>query len=1442
MLKNIFRTDPPHLIVWSRNAEKWKSTRVVLLGQQPADIRTAAAAVHKKFTQGRKIADNATLRRYFGPRWRTVLGLAVSGGDAFDGEEYGKELSSEDPDPVPHHWGETEAAEDDQNVAPTALDVENIIEAADTEHLADIPQGEITTQDITVNLDELVSRRHVKIASTGLQYLYDVDIYPEDKVSEFKLKISRALGIPIFRQHIWYSASGQSFPMSYTLMQTGATQTVDMYQVISHPQAETISGMPIDMYLYRNKDMTKIEAYDNFTLLANIYNRGGVNEFHLVDLETFVAPHRVELAQIARADKYQLNMLFYGFVYKYYPMLNIAAFTEYLENVNISASYPQLEPVTADLAYLDKQQVLMRELYTLYEGDENRVRRIYETLNKSLTETTLKVSSANRGKMINLRVLFDVFALDTKVDAIRLYDQVDGKPIMLDKYLRGHRVSQEKLIPGVLYFRVVVSEHPRQHLNLFLYANGTYAIKGVWGEDQNYEFADVNLLVDRHINPIIKRINTFSTQVMYHGTATRVEEVRKSNVKYVDISISMFWKKILTTSEFRQLKSILDQFVAAHIVEEKQVDRNIVSYFFKRGMYEFDPRRIEKSAAVDNYYSYLTNSDVRQKWFMLFENIRVMTVTHRFSDVKIEISGIKEDEYHIFIRYIILLFSQFMRVRNVDQKRDEVRVNTKPLNNLKEQDPQLYNFKKLYNSELVYSKLCQKPYQPNILTQAQFDGLDKMSKANTTKYWNFTTNTDAYYQCPNPKFPHVRFIVGKHPRGYCIPCCKITAPPRNPDDRQRQIYDECIKHHTYKKDDVERSTSRYIMSYGKSIDIGRLSNLPETSLEPLFYETKIEEQDDTEDIIGAKYYLYGVPQNHPRVAKCGLVYCYSHAMGMNIEVFIELVIKKLEAGANFQMLLQGTVTNWFPTVRRLTDALRAAFITGQPQEFKKWNELIQDIAMHFLEIYTITFEDRNTVIQLQLPEYLDNIDDIKYPNYMHLIVLHNLATDYWNPIYIIHKDIYFRAGIIDRKLFNFQSDVVQLIMDMIQTKYKDIRQTQRLTYDVLRRFTMANRRYTIEKLLVTRDNLCYGVIVDPVGYVPVHMSYFKWDDQVVSFKARDIEPAAMTRLADFIKHYNLWVARESELGGFIKVDVPVSKPLLERIEPIYPLLKPERWLIRDGKVFAWQAHNLNFYIEPLTQNRAQKIYNVPFQNMNYDPIEINTTLEQSTEARPDRRVEIIDHALYRNYLYQLIVLEFIQLFNHHRNLKVREQLKRLVIRTDFKKPTSDMIEAIQKVVLQGLDKNNMLLADVEKIKAQIMEWLISGAPKRELFRALDAEYYSFDMVLLERIKRMPREQILAQLHKLAAQFVEIGQVDFQNFHFPNILNSCANTPDAPSYCRRGKLIISRADLDRYLEILADQIKNPFIEKYLFSPLFQTSLIDYFQFQRRDDEIIEIEFL
>lgn len=1472
--KNVFSHDPIRIIKWNRLSDQsWNYKTIIVLGPRPENIKKEIQKLtlkNKKATLVSKI-----LKSEFGADWKEKLGFVarqrstskpVVGGDLLEVEYEAAPTTgdimqpseplielelSETPGPIVESGPEPE--DEPTELGTLTTDIEPI-EGFDSEYV-------ISVDDIQEEKEEEKPELAAKAVpeTTEIEYNYDMVLFPEDKVSELKYKINRFMGISIFRQHLWYSVRNHRFPMKYTFFQGTSAISVDMYKSVITRQngLENILSMPVDMYLYKNKDTLKIEAYDNFVLLGNLYAKSGITEYHLVDLETFVEPARSELGKLNKTDKYQISILYYSFILKYYPQLDMAAFSEYIDDKNINSSYPTLCPTIDELKnYIDRQQVMIGKLYELYETNQNRINRIQSVLFKSLTETTLKVSSNYKGKIVNLRLLFDVFELSPAIDALRLYDVYEGKHILLDKYITGHKKSTEKLIPGVLYFRIVIREHPYQKLNMFLYPNGAYAIKGTWGEDQNYEFNDINAIVQRHVSPIIKNINDMSSKVMYHGTNIKLPSIERGNVKFIDIAISIFWKKILTSDEFKQLKNVLDRFTASRIIVEKQLDRSTLTYYFKKGMFEFDPKRIEKSSPLDNYYSYLFNSDIRQKWFLLFENIRVMNISHRFSDIKMDISGIKEEEYYIFIRYIVLLISEYLYFRKDAPETESRSRITKPLSNLKEQDPHLYNFKKIYDSEIVYSKICQKPYQPLLMTQGQFDNLDKSERENVIKYWNFTTQSPAYYKCPNPKYPYVRFIVGKHPMGYCIPCCKITAPPKDKDDKHRRIYDTCMETHKYEKGDVERSTSRYIMSYGKPIDIGRLSHLPETSLEPLFYETKIEdtEAETEEEIIGVKYYLYGVPQSHPNQSKIGYIYSLSHAMGVNLESLMTLVIQKLEEHKhNFQMLLSGSILNWFRNSEELKDAIRSIFLTKQfiKQDFSQWNELFMDIALQYLEVYTVVFEDKETIIQLQIPNFVENFVDLQYPNHRHLFVLHNLSTDNWNPIYIIHKDLYFRAGIIDRKLFNFQSDVIQLIMDILKIKFKDEIVTKLLTFDVLKRFLdSGSAKWQIEKLLIARDNLCYGVIISNVGFVPLHLSHFKYASTLdVSFESRDIEPPKIDALKSFITKYNAFVVTQSHKAGFVKIDVPLSRPMHERVEPIYPILTFDRWLVNEKmKCVAFVSNGLNFYIQPLDIHKALAINSSSkFQKINYDPAEVNRLLEKRAEPIEDSRIKLINQALYSKYTYQLLVLEFIQMFNRQRNLKIRESLKKLFLKTNFKSlNTTEFFEKLREIIMRGFDSTNaMLLTDLEKLKVQVIEFMTTGESSKKLMQIVDAEYYNFDKIVLERIKQLPKQEIRTQLQKLASQIVQSGDVsNIKDFQFPNILQNCQGvTGDRPDYCSKsGKLIIPKADLDKYLDILSDQIKNPFIEKYLFSPLFQNSMIDYFKFTKRDNEQIEIEFL
>lgn len=1388
-----------------------------------------------------KVKDSKILRSYFGANWKSKLGFETKGGARQVAAEYAAD-------------GTIEFNMDDLKDFDLGVEVgDAIVDANGIKTLTEIDSGTKAVKSVSIKniKDEPQKKQKTYKPSRFLHF----SVFPEDKISDFKYKINKYFSIPIFRQHIWYYINGKSVPLEYKLIQNEVTTTIDLLSSIEQGK-EFISGIPIDMNLYRNKDFLKVEAFDNFSLMGNLLSDRNIHEFHIMDLDEFINPIRKELSQLVKSDKYQLNILYYSFILKFYPMMNIAAFGEFLQEGSLKSSYPALDPLPEELNYLTNQEELISDLYKIYETDLPKVTSIDQILQKSLTETTIKVNSDYKTKIVNFRVLFDVFKLDAKVDGVKLYDIYNGTHIVFNKTWDDEPPVQDKLIPNMMVFRIVISRNPYRKMYVQLFPNGTYHIKGSWSEDLMYQFKDVHHISDIWVTPFIKKINTQSG-VFYSDAQLPI--MNKSNIKFVDISLSLFWKNTLSTSEFKRLDGILEKFSNARIIQEKQIDHNVLSYYFKKGMYEIDPRRIEKISTLDNYYAYLFNSDIRQKWYVLFENIRVFTVHHRFSDVKIDITGIKEDEYSLYIRYIILIFYKYLNLDVLKTTTTETR-ETKLLSNLKEQDPKLYNFKKMYNSEIVYSKICQKPYQPLLLTKPQYEKLPSSSKSNVVEYWNFTTNTEAYYQCPNKKFPYIRFITGKHPLGYCIPCCKITKPPVRKTDKQRIIYDSCLKDHTFeKKQSLGETMSRYIITYGKSIDVGRISNLPESTMEPLFYDSKIEEKDPDdadadkcdEAIIEAKYYLYGTQQNHPQLSKIGYIYSLAHALEMTIEELIKTTIEKLLAKKQlFFLVLNGGMTKYFETVEDFTDQLKSLFLSTKSalpeiSEFENWNEAFIDIAFYFLGVHSLVFEDSKSTIQLKLPHYISTVDDFEFPSYNHLIILHNLDTLYWNPVYVVHKDVYFRTGVIDKKLYAYSSDIIQIILDMVRYKFTTDPISNTINYDVMRTF-ITSSNYTLEKIMVTKDNLSYGVVVKGIGFIPIHMSSFKFDDAIpVSFESKDIKNYIPTiqNITKFYQQYNKWVLKESEKKGYLKADVSPNKSLEERVEPMYPLVRVEWWLIYKEKVLGFVSHHMHWYIDPLSVDQALRVAKEKIIRLYYDPFEVDALLElyPQRDNKPDPRTKYIDRALYNKYSYQLILLELSKYFSRQKNLNLRKKIKILITKHNTNKDVTHLLTQIDDTIFGEFDRNNnAIYDDVIHLKTYITDALLNGQSRSSVMASIDAESFNFDKIIFEKIKKLPQKDIALHLKKILDPMVHIGDPSSKGV-FPNIVETCSTSSDNKNYCHNKKIIISKTNLNDYVDIIASQIKNPFIEKYLFSPTFITSVIDYFKFIKRPLETITIEY-
>ena len=174
------------------------------------------------------------------------------------------------------------------------------------------------------------------------------------------------------------------------------------------------------------------------------------------------------------------------------------------------------------------------------------------------------------------------------------------------------------------------------------------------------------------------------------------------------------------------------------------------------------------------------------------------------------------------------------------------------------------------------------------------------------------------------------------------------------------------KNHLYTK--TERTItlgSRYIMSYGKDIEPGRLSRLPENSLESLFYETySVKNQGiDQECVTTDGYYLYGIEQNYKNVKNVGILNIIIHATETNIYDFINDIIKLIKMTPNkFRILLDGDINKYFKNMNDFINTLRNIFLTPNPIDDSvnesgiPWNDIFINILYLFMNINIVFFQ------------------------------------------------------------------------------------------------------------------------------------------------------------------------------------------------------------------------------------------------------------------------------------------------------------------------------------------------------------------------------------------------------------------------------------------------------------------------------------------------------
>ena len=212
--------------------------------------------------------------------------------------------------------------------------------------------------------------------------------------------------------------------------------------------------------------------------------------------------------------------------------------------------------------------------------------------------------------------------------------------------------------------------------------------------------------------------------------------------------------------------------------------------------------------------------------------------------------------------------------------------------------------------------------------------------------------------------------------------------------------------------------------------------------------------------------------------------------------------------------------------------------------------------------------------------------------------------------------------------------------------------------------------------------------------------------------------------------------------------------------------------------------------------------------------------------------EKMQYSMYDYYLYNLVLLHFINVFNAQRNVSMRKNIITLLSNVDFNKNIDEVRDFLKEI--KDIDDNL-------KLKNIIGRYITVHHDKKKMFHDIEVAYFNFDKMTLDKLKNMPVNKVNDELHKIAKDFVKIGRISTKNFNFPNILIRCTNK-NSQTYCEGDKLIIEKKKLDDILDIISHDIINPSKWKWIFSSVFIDKFVDYFKFIRRKDEYITVDFL
>lgn len=1397
MEDNYLIEDPLKIIIYDP-LERSVLNKIIFIGKVPPKIKKAIQSISKNNT-----ASNKILRQYYGNNWKVKLGIENSQSTESILSNKSNNVKGSNDFIETYSGFYEEYLNDDNYINSDKIGgIDELYE--DDEFYLDEESLQELEQDME-NYDKNISESSELLVNYdgSTEYIYDIHTYPEDNMMDIRKKLFTAINLPIYRQHLFYIIKGiVMVPYKMTIF--------DSYHSINITKLNNfknnIGEIPMDRYIYNNKGDYMIKALDTF---QNINNNLYDNEIYIVDLDYMldkIEPVKNSILE----DVYQIEIMYYSFILKYWPFITLDFFNKYLisRQDGIKDQYPFLE-----LSKEKMNNIILKET--------NVIDNLYKNMN---TSKFTSISNTLKIAVTNLEITFiNELPNNINVDIRNLYDSIrmSDNILKLIGYIEYSNnkyeiIKENIMLEKIKNYKKIVNPYKtgltiilqREQYNKFIYVNisenGKVLSSIDWYDELNLSIEDAVDIIISKTNKLLNYINTFDESVFVNPIFKDIPLLSKKNYKILNMNIVLFWDISMSVPNFKGYRRIIKEYMESDITESYLIQGldNII-FKFKKGMTRYNKIfSYRLDLPLINEYIYLVDKGFHERWDYLFGGKKTI-INHRVSDIKFELFSVDEGEFYTQLDYLVNTI--YLYLSGTKEKSERVSNSDNKLRRLREKDPNLYNLKK-YGSPYVYARLCQSKFQPDIIEKAEYD--KNKNKKNYVKFHNYTYNRDEYYKCPNPKYPYITFRPEIHPKNYCLPCCKKHVTDLK--SKKYKVTQNCLTKYVVTEFD---SDSGHIMKYGKELDENRFSLLNDTITNLLCLDT-------------CSLLLYGVNQENPYLSIISVM------KNMEIAPLINKVIDYISTMSynKYKNLLNGELINYFITQKEFIECLIKTYVNPSDKyvtSFSNWYNLFVEIFILMYSIYPINIVDEapsaNSSVYLDMnpnvySSILSNTSNIQYVLICQIFL--NNSFKYY-PIFIVNYHNNLTNNIIQ-----FSYDINSVHMNNINKLVilnKNIQTKNVINLENIKKLSINNPTFKIIKKYINNKNLCYGLLLDSDIYLPIELSINIDDDIPVSY-------------SPYIRSNFTNSHSDSSINSSFNILKYIIKIL--NIKVTHNIL-----LNSDNSYIGFIDSDNRYYYHANSNSKLYK--DLPDKKILYDYTDVNKYIYNSSISDKNsnklyNKLSNVPNILYENYMYKLILIEFNNYINKYKDMKMRKQIVNIINKYNIKKDFKNIKNDISNL-LRGSSNNELdIKKDLKSIMMMLINFYYGLSNKKQILENIENLSYEFDNKILFDLIKLSKDEIKKIIDQLVIIETSPYDIDSTNstsnsLDFPNVLIPCA-TGINYQYCSNKKLIVSNDNIDKYVDILYNDIQVNLRD------MNTTIIRKYFKFVHYENENIIINNL